>query len=122
MRVDAFIWAVRIYKSRSLASSMCKSGKVKIKGDNIKPSRDVKKGEVIECKVGSLTKTIKVLDFPKSRVGAKLVKLYMRDLTSDEEYARVKELRIQQTPMKNYDGKGRPTKKVRRDLDEFRDE
>ncbi len=122
MRVDAFIWMVRIYKSRSIASNMVKSGKVLVNSEKVKPSKEVKLGDRIVCKVGDLNKEIEIKDFPKSRVGAKLVSDYIVDLTSEEELNRVQDLKMMQIPMKGYDGRGRPTKKVRRDLDQFKGE
>ena len=90
IRIDKWLWMVRLFKTRSIATEACNAGKVKLDGDNVKPSRDVRKGEVYEVHIGSLRKTVEVIDTPKSRVGAPLVPQYYTDLTPQEEYDRMK--------------------------------
>lgn len=118
MRIDKFLWAVRIYKTRTLAADSVKGGKVKIGNENIKPAREVKTGEIIQVQISEIQKTIKVLDFPANRVSAKEVMKFIEDLTPESEYAsiaRLKEYRFVWRPR----GSGRPTKKERRDIEEW---
>lgn len=116
MRIDKWLWAVRIFKSRSMASEACKLGKVKISDQEVKASREPKTGDTITIRMGILTKTVKLLAFPKSRVAAKLVTEYMQDLTPESEY--LKQKMQQETKMMfGTSGAGRPTKKLRRDID-----
>ena len=114
VRIDKWLWMVRLYKTRSIATEACNAGKVKLNGENVKPSRDVRVGEVYEVHIGSLHKTVEVVDAPKSRVGAPLVSQYCTDLTPQSEYDRMKTLRTQEF---RPHGLGRPTKRERRQLD-----
>ena len=114
VRIDKWLWMVRLYKTRSIATEACNAGKVKLNGENVKPSRDVRVGEVYEVHIGSLHKTVEVVDAPKSRVGAPLVSQYCTDLTPQSEYDRMKTLRTQEF---RPHGLGRPTKRDRRQLD-----
>jgi ribosome-associated heat shock protein Hsp15 len=118
VRIDKYLWAVRIFKTRSMAIDAIKGGKVKLAGDNVKPSRDVKEGETFTIQLAQLQKTIRVTALLQNRVAAKDVPLYMEDLTPEEEYksiARMKEL----TFVWRDRGTGRPTKKERRDIEEW---
>lgn len=114
VRIDKWLWMVRLYKTRSIATEACNAGKVKLNGENVKPSRDVRVGEVYEVHIGSLHKTVEVVDAPKSRVGAPLVSQYCIDLTPQSEYDRMKTLKTQEF---RPHGLGRPTKRERRQLD-----
>lgn len=114
VRIDKWLWMVRLYKTRSIATEACNAGKVKLNGENVKPSRDVRVGEVYEVHIGSLHKTVEVVDAPKSRVGAPLVPQYCTDLTPQSEYDRMNTLRTQEF---RPHGLGRPTKRERRQLD-----
>ena len=114
VRIDKWLWMVRLFKTRSIATEACNAGKVKLNGDNVKPSRDVRKGEVYEVHIGSLHKTVEVVDAPKSRVGAPLVPQYCTDLTPQSEYDRMKTLKPQEF---RPHGLSRPTKRERRQLD-----
>lgn len=118
VRIDKWLWTTRIFKTRSIATKECKSGKVKIGSDAVKPSREIDIGEVINIRQGMITKTVKVLEIPKSRVGAKLVENYLEDLTPEEEYAKLKAARDMHF-VKRDRGKGRPTKKERRQMDDL---
>src|SRR6185503_4561825 len=91
VRIDKWLWAVRLYKSRSLATEACHAGHVKISGNSVKPSRDVHAGEKITVFAGRVLRTVKVVALPDQRVGAKLVSQFLEDLTSPEEYARARE-------------------------------
>lgn len=116
LRIDKWLWCVRLFKTRTLASDACRAGKVKIDGDSIKPSRDVQKGMVISVQMGPVKRTMKVVDFPHSRVGAKLVPLYMEDLTPPEELNKPEVFANKQFVFRDR-GAGRPTKKERRDIE-----
>jgi ribosome-associated heat shock protein Hsp15 len=120
VRLDKWLWAVRLYKSRSLATDACNAGHVKIAGQSVKPSRDVRVGEILGALTGRVHRTVKVLALLDRRVGAKAVAQFMEDLTPPEEYARVREEREQ--PMVQYPkGWGRPTKKQRRQIERLLD-
>ncbi len=115
VRIDKWLWAVRLFKTRSQATDACRAGKVKIASDSVKPSREVKKEQVISLHAGAITKTVKVVELLEKRVGAKLVPNYMEDLTPAEEYHKLELLR--DNPLAKR--KGRPTKKERRDIDDW---
>ncbi len=117
VRADKWLWAVRLYKSRSLAARACEAGHVKIGGQSIKPARDVHPGEVITALTGRVNRTVKVLVLLDRRVGARLVSDYVEDLTPPEEYARAREA---SEPLVHFPkGFGRPTKRQRRQIERF---
>jgi len=116
VRIDKWLWAVRLYKSRSLATAACLGGQVKIADQSVKPSREVRVGEVMVALSGRVQRTLKVLALLDQRVGAKLVPQYLEDLTPPEEYERARqehEAAVIQYPQ----GWGRPTKKQRRQIE-----
>ena len=115
VRIDKYLWSVRLFKTRSQATDACRAGRVKINGDAVKASREIKAGQEITIHMGPITKTIKVIEVLQKRVGAKLVPEYMQDLTPEEEYQKLE--MIKQSPFVKR--KGRPTKKERRDMDEW---
>ena len=115
IRIDKWLWMVRIFKTRSLATEACNAGKVKINGNNVKPSKDVKTNEIYNIKIGQLDKTVQVIGTPKNRVGAQLVPQYYTDLTPQEEYDRVKMLNTSFERREH--GVGRPTKRDRRQIE-----
>lgn len=119
VRIDKWLWAVRIFKTRSLAAAACKGGKVKIDGQNVKPSRELKEDEEISISLTVYLKTVRVKALLNNRVGAKLVENYMEDLTPQEEYDKQK---IKQELNKEYRqrGEGRPTKKERRIIERLK--
>lgn len=120
MRIDKYLWCIRIFKTRSIGTEQCKLGKVFVNNELIKPSREVKVGEIIKVRKGPIHFSFEVVAFPTSRVGAKLVSLYCKDVTEPAELERLERLKLQM----NYDrprGLGRPTKKERRLLDDFMD-
>jgi ribosome-associated heat shock protein Hsp15 len=94
MRLDQWLWAVRVYKSRTLAPDAIKAGQVRVNGHEMKASHEVRAGEVVAARVGTLNRTLRVLGAPPSRIGAKLVPEYAEDLTPQEEYARQREERV----------------------------
>ncbi len=116
VRIDKWLWAVRLYKSRSLATDACNAGHVKIGGANVKPSRDVRIGEEISARSGRVQHTVKVLALLDQRVGAKRVPEFLEDLTPPDEYARARQ-EARHAPILFPKGFGRPTKKQRRQLD-----
>jgi ribosome-associated heat shock protein Hsp15 len=118
VRIDKWLWAVRIFKTRSQATDACRSGHVKIGGHNVKPAHDVKLGEVITVTLGPMTRTVRVVGLLGNRVGAKLVPESMEDLTPPEEYQKQREPDFRPLWVRPK-GAGRPTKKERRTFDEF---
>ena len=120
MRVDKWLWVVRIFKTRTQAGDACKGGKVKIDGTNVKASREIKEGDEIEVQQQTIKKRIKVLKLVKNRVGAKFVADLMQDLTPPEEYERLEMLRLLNHEKRNR-GEGRPTKKDRREINRLKE-
>lgn len=118
VRADKYLWAVRIYKTRTMAAEAIRGGKVKCAGENIKAARELKLGETITIQLQDYKKTIRVTAFPASRVGAKLVVEYMEDLTPPEEKESIERLRDVQFVFRPR-GTGRPSKKQRRDIEEW---
>ena len=119
IRIDKWLWAVRIFKTRTLASDACKAGKVKIGGQSVKPSREIKLQEEISVQMGIYIKTVKVLGLIHNRVSAQLVPQFMEDLTPEAEYEKLKiqhEIKTEFRPR----GLGRPTKKQRRLIDRLK--
>lgn len=119
LRIDKWLWEVRLFKSRSLATDACKAGKVKMDGSNVKASKEIKEGDIIVVSLNPLFKTVRVKQFPKSRVNAKLVPDFMEDLTPETEYNRVKLINDTNSEYRDR-GIGRPTKKQRRVIDQLK--
>ncbi len=120
VRIDKYLWAIRVYKTRSEATEACNGNKVKIAGVNAKPSKAVKVGEVIEVRKGSALFTYKVLALSENHMGAALVPEYAENLTPESEMAKMHAPR--ETILFQRDrGSGRPTKKDRRILDDLMD-
>lgn len=117
MRLDQWLWAIRLYKTRSLAAAAIKSSRVKINGGVMKPAHEVHTGEILTVQLGVVMRTVRVLDAPASRVAAKLVPQFMEDLTPPEEFEKARDpaLRVPRRPP----GAGRPTKLERRIIDAF---
>ena len=120
MRVDKFLWCVRYHKTRSIATEACKQGKVRVNDAIVKPSREVYPTDKLTVRKNQINYQIEVLDLPKSRVGAKLVNLYINDITPREEFEKLELLKYSQDYYRKK-GTGRPTKKDRRDLDDWFD-
>ena len=116
-RLDKWLWAVRLYKTRSLAAQACREGRVMIGGQRVKPARAVHVGEIFTAKTGDLLRTVKVLGAPGSRVSAKLVPEFLEDHTPAAEFQKQRE----RLPAAfTWDqGSGRPTKKDRRLWEKF---
>ncbi len=115
-RLDKWLWAVRLFKSRALATDACRAGSVTINDLPAKPGRDVHAGETVCVRQGLMTRSLKVSGVPRSRVGAKLVAEFCTDLTPASEWEKVKVQRVQQI-LAREKGRGRPTKRDRRMLD-----
>jgi ribosome-associated heat shock protein Hsp15 len=115
VRIDKWLWAVRLYRSRSLATAACNAGHVKIAGQNVKPSREVHIGETICAVCGHLHRTVRVTALLDRRVGAKLVASYLEDQTPPQEYERARQ-EAAESAIRFPPGLGRPTKKLRRQL------
>lgn len=121
MRIDKYLWCVRLFQTRSIATEQVRTGKVKIKSEVVKPARELKVGEVVELKRGPVVFSYQVVQFPKARLGAKLVGDYMLDVTADEEKKKWVVLQEHLTQTRDR-GTGRPTKKDRREMDAFYDD
>lgn len=119
MRADKWLWCVRLFKTRTQAADACSGGKVKLNGDNCKPAKELKIGDEIEMKRGPIHRQFKVINFPKSRLSAKEVLLYCEDITPETEVLKLETLRLVATQGKRERGTGRPTKKDRREMDDF---
>jgi len=115
-RIDKWLWAVRLYRTRSLASDACRAGSVKIADQPVKPARDVHEGEIISVRQGVVNRTLIVRAVPKSRVGAPLVADYCDEQTPAAEWEKAREQRIQHL-LQRERGSGRPTKRDRRQID-----
>lgn len=119
VRIDKYLWAVRVYKTRSLASEACRKGRVMIDEMPAKPSRTVKAGEVIQVKKMPIVYSYRILDPIEKRVGSKIVDNYVKNVTPEEE---LQKLELQDDFfIKRNRGAGRPTKKERRLLDDLRE-
>lgn len=117
-RIDKWLWAARIFKTRSIASDACKNGRVTIGGVNMKPSRSVKVGDVVSVKKPPITYSFKVLKTIEQRVGAKLIPEIYVNVTDPKQYELLEMSRISGF-VDRARGTGRPTKKERRALDAF---
>ena len=119
-RIDKWLWAARIFKTRSIAADACKNGRVTIKGINVKPSHTIKAGEVVSVKKPPITYSFEVLQTIEKRVGAKLVPEVYKNVTDAKQYELLEMSRISGF-VDRARGTGRPTKKDRRQLDAFVD-
>ena len=118
VRIDKWMWATRIFKTRTLATEACKKNRVSIGGFSVKPSRMVKTGDQIAIRKPPVTYTFRVLDVTERRIGAKLVPQFLENITPPEEYE-ILELSKISGFVNREKGLGRPTKKERRKLDDF---
>lgn len=114
-RLDKWLWSVRAFKTRPLATAACRAGKILIGELEAKPGRDVHVGETVTVRIGVITRTLKVVGLPRSRVAAKQLPEFMQDLTPPAEYERAKQAGIEHM-LARQRGLGRPTKKDRRDM------
>jgi ribosome-associated heat shock protein Hsp15 len=118
MRIDKYLWAVRYYKTRSLATDACKKGHVKLNGSNVKPAKEVFSGEKLIVRKNQINYELEVIDLPKSRVGPKLVDLYRVDKNPKDQFVAAELLKYSKDYYRKK-GSGRPTKKDRRDIDDY---
>lgn len=121
VRIDKWLWAARLFKTRSLAADAIKGGKVKVDDNPVKPSREVKVGDVIQVQIEQLHKVVEVKTVVKNRVSAKQVPEVYNDLTPKEEYERIEFMRAYKAEWRDR-GAGRPTKKERRMIERLKDE
>lgn len=117
LRWDKYLWCVRLTKTRSIASDLILKGKIKVNGDSIKPAREVKLNDLISIQKNTAVFTFKAVGFTDKRVGAQLVSNFLVDLTPQEEIEKYKQYQSAQRNYRETDGK--PTKKDRRELDDF---
>ncbi len=120
VRIDKWLWAVRLFKTRSQATEACKKGRVSIGNLAVKPSREVHAGEVVKVRVNPVIRSFKVLDVAEKRMSAKLTPGFVEDITPPEELELL-EVQKQMNWSARERGAGRPTKKDRRNLDDFFD-
>ena len=121
VRIDKYLWSIRVFKTRSEATDACKGGKIRVNGADTKPSKMVKVGDTIVARKGAVTYTYKVLDLIDRRQGAKLVPNYAENLTPPEELAKLR-APIETFFLKRDRGAGRPTKKDRRQMEALWDD
>ena len=119
-RIDKYLWAIRVYKTRSEATDACRGGKIRLNGADVKPSRTVKAGDMITARKGAVTYTYKVLSPLDKRQGAKLVPQYAENLTPQSELDKLR-APVETFFLKRDRGTGRPTKKERRQMDSLWD-
>jgi ribosome-associated heat shock protein Hsp15 len=118
MRIDKFLWSIRFYKTRTLSTEEIKKNRISVAGSVVKSSKEVREGDIIQIRKNQIDYKIKVLQIPKSRLGAKLVPLHIKDVTDQEQYELLKLRRMSQDYYRGK-GEGRPTKKDRRDMDDY---
>jgi len=116
MRADQLLWSLRYFKSRSLASKACKSGRIKVLGKSIKPSKEIFIGDKIFINKDQILKGITVLKLPKSRIGPKIIDLHRKE---EEIVNKSNNISIKTVSIKRIKGAGRPTKKERREIDKY---
>ena len=120
VRLDKYLWAIRVYKTRTDATDACKGGKVRVNGLDVKPSCEVKFGDVITARKGAVLYTFKVKELLSNRVGAALVPQYAENLTPQEELDKLR-APVETFFLKRDRGAGRPTKKDRRQMESLWD-
>lgn len=118
MRIDKYLWCIRYYKTRTIATTACKKGHIKINNDVVKPSREVYPLDKIDLRKDQINYKLTVNDIPENRVGAKLVDIYRTDNTPKEQFDAQELLKFAKDHYRK-SGTGRPTKKDRRDMDDY---
>jgi ribosome-associated heat shock protein Hsp15 len=121
MRIDKFLWSVRYFKTRNIATTACKKGYVRVNDQVVKPSREVYPMDKLIVRKNQINYQLLVLDLPESRVGAKLVDIYRKDTTPKEAFEHDDLLKFAKDYYRKK-GTGRPTKKDRRNIDDYLDE
>lgn len=120
-RVDKWLWAMRVFKTRTIATEACKKGRVMMGGVAVKPSRSIKEGDVIDVRKPPITYTFRVLKVTGNRLGAKLVPEYLENITSPDQYELLEMTKISGF-VDRRKGLGRPTKRDSRELSKFKEE
>ena len=118
MRIDKYLWNVRYFKTRNIATTACKKGHVRVNGQVVKPSREVYAGDKIVVRKDQVNYEFTILDIPENRVGAKLVDMYRKDTTPKEVFEHTELLQHAKDHYRKA-GMGRPTKKDRREIDDY---
>ena len=121
MRIDKFLWCVRYYKTRNMVTEACKKNHITVNNQVAKASKEVFAGDKVTFRRDQITYIISVLDIPDNRVGAKLVDQYRKDETPAESFTHLELLKLSKEHYRKT-GSGRPTKKDRRDMDDFGNE
>lgn len=118
IRIDKWLWVVRLFKTRALATDACKKGKVMLNDTAVKPSKTIKSGDIIGIKAGPIIRSFKVTGLTQNRINAKLVPEFREEITAPDQLDLIQlgKLAMQSNRQR---GTGRPTKKERRDLDDF---
>ena len=123
VRVDKWLWSVRIFKSRTQATTACKAGKVKVNTSTVKPSSSIERGQTVEVKKNGFNFSFKVIDLIEKRVGAPIAVKCYEDLTPDEEKNKYNDWFVGKAPAEQRErGAGRPTKRERRQIDHYKDD
>lgn len=120
VRIDKYIWSVRLVKTRSKATELVKKGNVKLDGENVKPAKEVQLGSIIQISKANALFEYRILNLLSNRIGAKLVPEYITEITKPEELEKYKTHQVAQQAYRNH-GTGKPTKKERRAIDDFLD-
>jgi heat shock protein 15 len=120
-RIDKWLWAMRVFKTRTIATEACKKGRVMMGGVAVKPSRSIKEGDVIDVRKPPITYTFRVLKVTGNRLGAKLVPEYLENITSPDQYELLEMTKISGF-VDRRKGLGRPTKRDSRELSKFKEE
>ena len=121
LRIDKYLWSIRAFKTRTLASDACRAGRVKLEGNNVKPSHEVKVGEVYTVSKGPDKRVLKVTGLLESRTDAKTAVNFYEDITPEEQTPAFKSMF--HAPLLTRDrGTGRPTKRDRREIDDLKDD
>ncbi len=120
MRIDKYLWFVRLAKTRSKAAKYCNADKVRVNGEVCKAAKNINKGDEVEVRQIPIWRKYKVIDFPKSRVGAKLVADYLEESTTEADLKLLQQVQETNRENRQMGFRGRPTKKSRRDLDRFK--
>jgi len=121
MRVDKFLWCIRLFKTRSMATEACNKGQVKINNMVVKPAKEISPTDLLSVRKDQIYRRYKINDIPASRLSASLVGLYVIDTTPSEDVEKMKLIRQTASYYRNL-GTGRPTKKDRRSLDDFNED
>ncbi|KAF2519685.1 RNA-binding S4 domain-containing protein [Flavobacterium salilacus subsp. salilacus] len=121
MRIDKYLWCVRYYKTRNIATEACKKGHIAVNGQQVKPSREVFPTDKITVRRDQINYKLTVIDIPANRVGPKLVDIYRKDETPAEAFEHLELLKLSKEHYRAK-GSGRPTKKDRRDIDDYSDD